>query len=246
MAMRRAFLNRLTMYEHGVAGSSRGLVAQWKFEQGSNGMVPDSSGNNLYGRLVGDAKVYADPDRGNVLSLDGDGDWVDCGADWRFDITGEITISAWIKVGRFDKDWQAIITKGDGSAVWWRLHRIPATNTLYFNRGGDRIPGMQLNLDPFPRTKVNDGKWHHVTCVYDGRRERMYIDGKLDASKPVLAFSRINAPAGSVLIGNWAGARREWNGLIDDVRIYSYALTPQDIKALHEDKGPAENKASTK
>lgn len=38
----------------------------------------------------------------------------------------------------------------------------------------------------------------------------------------------------------------EWNGLIDDVRIYSYALSPEDIKAIHDGKEPTEAIGSTK
>ena len=92
----------------GVAKLPEGLVARWEFEQSKDAMVADTSGNNLHGRLVGGAQVYADPERGNVLRLDGEGDWVDCGADGRFDITDEITLSVWIKVGKFDKVWQSI------------------------------------------------------------------------------------------------------------------------------------------
>lgn len=65
------FSLRLTRYEHGASKPPRGLVARWEFEQSKEGMVADTSGNNLHGRLVGDAQVYADPERGNVLRLDG-------------------------------------------------------------------------------------------------------------------------------------------------------------------------------
>jgi hypothetical protein len=86
-------------------------------------MVVDTSGNNLHGRLVGNARVYADPERGSVLRLDGEGGGVDCGADARFDMTDEIAVAVWIKVGVFDKAWQAIIAKGGNT---WRLQRAPA------------------------------------------------------------------------------------------------------------------------
>jgi hypothetical protein len=29
-----------------------------------------------------------------------------------------------------------------------------------------------------------------------------------------------------------------WNGLIDDVRVYSYALTSDEVQALYEGRGP--------
>ncbi len=234
--MRTIFVNRLTTYERGLAESPKGLVARWEFEQNKDGIVPDTSGNNLHGRLVGDAQVHADPERGNVLRLDGEGDWVDCGADGRFDITDEITISVWIKVAGFDKAWQAIVAKGDGT---WRLQRYHTTDTLEFACSGV-VSTTSTNQDGnlAGHTSVNDGKWHHVAGVYDGRRQSLYIDGELDTFAPAAAFTRINTSTDSVHIGTNSGFQplREWNGLIDDLRIYSYALAPEDIKALQEGK----------
>jgi hypothetical protein len=224
-----------------VAKSPKGLVARWEFEQSKDGIVPDTSGNGLHGRLVNDAHVYADPDRGHVLRLDGEGDWVDCGTDRRFDITDEITVSAWIKVSRFDKPWQVVIAKGHGT---WRLQRDFTTDTLEFACSGVQATTSTNRFGNLGgHANVNDGKWHHATGVYDGRRISLYIDGEPDATSPVLAFNRINTSTDPVRIGNNVGgqAPQEWNGLIDDVRIYNYALSPVDIKALYEGKEPAQN-----
>jgi tetratricopeptide (TPR) repeat protein len=232
------FVNRLTMYEHGVVKPPRGLVARWEFEQSKDGVIPDTSGNGLHGRLVGDAQVYADSERGNVLRLDGKGDWVDCGADTKFDITDEITLSVWIKVARFDTKWQAVITKGISI---WRLDRNGTTDTLEFNCGGVTTPlGTSSYTSIGGHVNVNDGKWHHITGVYDGCRISLFIDGERDASLPTLAYTRIATYTDPVRIGMNSGGYQsyEWNGLIDDVRIYSYALSPEDIKSLYEGKEP--------
>jgi len=244
--MKAVFENRLARYERGVARSPEGLVARWDFEQGRDGMVPDSSTNSLHGRLVGDAHVSADPERGHVLCLDGEGDWVDCGADERFDLTDEITVSVWIKISRFDKDSQAIVAKGDET---WRLQRDRTTDALEFACSGVVVVGAREGPTPgFLRghIDVNDGKWHHVAGIYDGRQLSLYIDGKLDTFMSALAFSSINASEDHVLIGTNSGSRspRDWNGLIDDLRIYNHALPPQDIEALHEGKEPSSDQGS--
>jgi beta-galactosidase len=95
---------------------------------------------------------------------------------------------------------------------------------------------------------VNDGRWHHVAGIYDGQRLRLYVDGELDALAPVLTSPRIHTSKDHVLIGTNAGIQPscEWNGLIDDLRIYNYALPPEDIKALHEGKEPMSDKGSTR
>jgi tetratricopeptide (TPR) repeat protein len=64
------------------------LVAHWKFDDINVAEVLDSGGNDLHGRFVGDAHIVSDPQRGNVLSLDGDRDYVEFGEDLAFDITG--------------------------------------------------------------------------------------------------------------------------------------------------------------
>lgn len=106
------------------------------------------------------------------------GDWVDCGADARFDLTDEITISAWIKVGKFDKPWQAIIAKGDKA---WRLQRDQATDALAFSCSGVLpvlMPTEDLDWGELPgHTAVNDGRWHHIAGVFGGGRMSLYVDG---------------------------------------------------------------------
>jgi hypothetical protein len=78
---------------------------------------------------------------------------------------------------------------------------------------------------------VNDGKWHHIAGVYDGSNLYLYVDGILDNS--VNASGIINTNVFPVLIGeNSERSGRDWNGLIDDVRIYSYALSEAEVKAL--------------
>ena len=80
---------------------------------------------------------------------------------------------------------------------------------------------------------VNDAQWHHVAGVYDGEELRLYVDGQLDAS--VGTSGLINVNEHPVYIGeNAEHPGREWNGLIDDVRLYNYALSETEIQTLHD------------
>jgi hypothetical protein len=81
---------------------------------------------------------------------------------------------------------------------------------------------------------VNDGRWHHATGVYDGETLSLYIDGALDVSAE--ATGKIGQTDKMVLIGENCEKRgRCWNGLIDDVRIYSYGMTAEEVAALAEE-----------
>ena len=209
------------------------MVGWWKLDEIEGRNVVDSSGSGLDGRLVGSAHIISDVARGNVLSLDGEGDYVDCGNDLRFDITGEITISVWFKVNKFDKPWQTIIAKGDTA---WRLQRNRDTDNIEFSCTGLDVPSDQWSSVRGKR-EVNDGKWHYSVGVYDGEKICLYVDGELDVSAE--ATGRINTNSREVLIGeNAEEPGRFWNGLIDDVRIYSYTLNEAEIKILYADDGP--------
>ncbi len=223
------------------------IVACWKFDEAKDGNVVDSSGNNLHGKLIGDAKIISDPERGNVLCLDGDGDYVDCGNDTAFDITDQITVAVWIKVNELGRDGVAIVTKGD--SVWslrssWELPRAILKFGCTFVGEKAWLFGSKVSGQTVEETMdVNDGKWHHVAGLYDGTEIRLYVDGVLDNFQE--ASGLIHISKFPVLIGKSENAeetKRYWNGLIDDVRIYSYALSEAEIKALYAGKEPARAK----
>jgi len=202
------------------------LVAWWKLDDGSGNTAVDSSGSAHNGTLLGDTS-WVDGIDGAALAFDGDGDYVDIGKDQSFDITNQITISAWIKVNAFDRDWQTIVAKGDRA---WRLQRNWGESTLEFACSGLVVPGTDWG-QIYGTTDVNDGHWHHVAGVYDQEKLYLYIDGNLDASAEAPGTIRVNDEP--VYIGeNSQMPNRFWYGLIDDVRIYSYALSAKEISAI--------------
>ncbi|MHC4084697.1 MAG: LamG domain-containing protein [Planctomycetota bacterium] len=209
-----------------------GLVAWWKLDDGSGNTAADAGDKALDGALVGDTS-WVDGIEAGALAFDGDGDYVDVGKDPVFDITNQITVSAWIKVNAFDADWQTIVAKGDSA---WRLQRNRGNNTLQFACTGLVVPGSRWS-NIFGTTDVIDGWWHHVAGTYDGSQLCLYVDGALDVSKEAFGTIRVNIQP--VYIGeNSEKPNRFWNGLIDDVRIYSYALSADELAGF---KAPFQN-----
>ena len=205
------------------------LVSLWKLDETSGSIVKDSAGDNN-GTLIGNPQWQPEAGKiGGALMFGGKGTYINIGRDSDFDITDQITVSAWIKVNKFDQEWQAIIAKGDSA---WRLQRNQNNDNLEFACTGLKIPSGSPYGGLFGNKNVNDGKWHHVVGIYDGSKMYMIIDGDEDASQS--ASGRINTNSQPVYIGNNAERNaRFWNGLIDDVRIYNYALTKEEVKALY-------------
>jgi TolA-binding protein len=212
-----------------IAPDPAGLVAHYEFE----GDAADTSvfQPSADGTLVGNP-TFAPGVFGRAIGLDGDGDYVDCGNESFVDINDQLTVTSWIKVSEFDKKYQTIIAKGDNS---WRLARVGDSNNVEFACNGTaatrwtgkgEVPWAVLGT-----TGVNDGKWHHIAGVFDGTRLQLYIDGVLEAAKS--AANSINISEYNVCIGaNAQIPGREWNGLIDDVRIYNYALSQAEIVSV--------------
>ena len=139
-----------------VAPDPAGLVAHYEFE----GNAADTSGYQppADGLVVGNP-TYGPGVFGRAIDLDGDGDYMDCGNESYFDLTEQITVTAWIKVSEFDKKYQTIISKGDNS---WRLARVGDSNNVEFACNGTaaaRWTGVGEIPWAVSGTKsVNDGK----------------------------------------------------------------------------------------
>jgi tetratricopeptide (TPR) repeat protein len=216
------------------------LIAWWKFESDDRQQVHDHSGNDLHGRFMGDACIIFDPERGEVLSLDGKGDFVDCGRDVRFDLTETLSICAWIKLRVLNKKHQALISNGDRG---WNLNRQAYANAMQvagYGIASANNPGSLWGHLPTQK-EASDGQWHHLVGVYDGSHLSLYVDGELDTT--CTATGRIRRNDWPVFIGeNSEQTNREWDGRIDDVLIYSYALTAEEVRALYEGKEPPRDK----
>ena len=154
------------------AAKDSNLIGWWKFDETEGNTAVDSSGNGNDGILVGNPVWRPQGGKiGGALEFSGKGDYVKIANEPAFDITNQITISAWVNITSVPQEWTGIVTKGDTA---WRMSTSFAKNVFHFGVSpNDYLNGM---------TEVSAGQWHHVACVYDGKRMRIYVDGALDVS----------------------------------------------------------------
>jgi hypothetical protein len=199
-----------------------GLIGWWRFDETEGSVAKDSSGGNHDGALVGDAK-WTQGKIGGAVELDGDGDFVRIPDEKAFDISGEITIICWVNFRSIPTDYTAIVTKGDNS---WRLSTFGSQRKFHASVN---------NWQQLVVREVAANEWHHVAAVYDGKQVCIYIDGEVDVCKEWTGGIAQNDY--EVLIGENAQENgRYFDGLIDDVRIYNYALSVQQVSDLYEGK----------
>jgi hypothetical protein len=204
-----------------------GPVSYWRLDEASGTTAADqkatNSGTYMNAPSLGQPGALAG-DSDTAVSFNGANNYVDVPTSASLNITGPISVEAWIKVNVWDYDWQAIVAKGDSA---YRLHRYPASDNLAFGtNAGDDVQGT---------TNVNDGSWHHVVGVWDGSTKNTYVDGVLDTScsdTGTLATNGYDLAIGE----NLEATGRYWDGSIDEVAVYNRALSATEVQ-LHYDSG---------
>lgn len=222
----------------GTLDTSTGLVGHWTFDTDAT----DSSGNNNDGTLTNGATIDTATAANIVgdgkLSLDGIDDYVDLNARIaNFSGLNEGTISAWVKLT--DTGENTILGLSDqGDNL--KLAKFSVQNGqlkwLTYNDAGQDVVAQSTQT-------INDGNWHHVAVTVDASGNTLYIDGQVapatyggggDGSTQGF-FNDIN-DIDSMDIGHTVRnntAETNYNGSIDDVRVYNRALTTSDIVALY-------------
>lgn len=210
-----------------------GLVAWWKFDETTGTEVPDASGCRHTAQLRGPAMWAPGKGRfGGAVELDGSRGYVDCKSSPAMDCRSEITVAAWIKVREFDKPNQAIINRSDNA---WRIERHGENDVIRFVLSGPKqeTGGKTNQVVLVSKRPVGDGQWHHIAAAYDGRRAALYVDG-VEENSVSAAGGILSTPAANIVIGESMSERQHhFNGWIDDVRIYGYAIGSEAIQGLY-------------
>ncbi len=159
----------------------------------------------------------------NTLDFDGVDDYVSIPDNSTLDFTTAMTVELWMKPDNFSKTWEAIVTKGDNS---WRIHRNADEDKVNFAINNTSL----TNFSVTSTSTITDGVWYHVVGVYTGSQLEIYINGILENTTSV--STTINNSSYNVCIGeNLQATGRQFNGQIDEVRIWSDVRTSSEITA---------------
>jgi len=211
-------------------------VGIWSFDEGpGNTTVKDSSGYGNDGTINGGAiytsetphKVVGKGAGKYALSFDGASGYVDVPGKLG-DFSNAITIEAWMRVPNPTK-WRNPIV-GSSAATPNGL----GVN-IFFGAYSDAAPSFAITIAS-GRPGVNGAPnsikantWQHYVGVYDGAYVKLFLDGQLAGSTP--ATGNIANPSGGILIGQYdLSSSHAAEGLIDEVRIYSRALSVGEIQ----------------
>jgi hypothetical protein len=145
-----------------------------------------------------------------------------------------LTISAWVRAngdGSIVNKYVSSSLNGYQLYVWDGRLRA-----WYFGASGS-VYGGGLGLDGGP---IADGRWHHVALVIDGAGGRLFVDGR-----PVATQGWSGAPSAPTTtvplsFGRYPGPARQFlRGTLDEVALWSVALTGAQIASLAAGASPA-------
>jgi len=218
-----------------VIGSSP-FGAIWAFDEGSGNIAYDSlSGNDasIHGATWTSGVI------GTALSFDGN-DHALAPDSSSLDITGAITVSAWILP--FDVDiasQQEIVAKSNGGGH-------PGTAYELDIRGDGRIrwllgaPDKWIVFLDTSANVIKDHMWYHVAASFDGSTARICLNAVEIASTTSSgpSFQSNDIPVG---IG-WFGAKTysglKFRGIMDEVSVVDQAVTCEEIEDYYEEYRP--------
>lgn len=205
----------------------RQLVAHWKLDETSGTTANDASGNGFHGTLEGgfsfDTNSVAGKD-GTALDFDGVDDLVRTG---NVPLKGQFSVAAWVQphditaVAGFMHKWNQQSQQFLKHSFWFGQawtdgHVHFGVYPSIFNKG---INSAKPDL-------VND-TWVHLVATYDGTYQKLYVNDELVTTGAAQA-NGLPDLVGDLILGRRNNAN--WfNGYLDDVRVYNYALSSEEI-----------------
>ena len=213
---------------------TNGLVAYYPF----NGNAGDSSGNGNHGTVNG-ATLTTDRfgDNNKAYFFDGNSKILVPHSNSLI-VGDEMTISLWFQQYTMGNTINYILQKGTGGSC---------TNTGYYcavDYDYGNVPngvktmsyGQNGNCSGIGNDTSLNSNWHIMTIVYNPMGEnKIYIDGEFTTGNWSFCMNcRINNSLTPLIIGGFYSTQgcNNWNGNLDDIRIYNRALSQSEVTYL--------------
>lgn len=192
-----------------------------------NGAAVDESGNENEITVNG-ATLTTDrfDDAQNAYKFDGVNDNIRVTNHEGLNFSNAISLNFWMNASAFYEREQYPISHGNWENRW----KISISD----NRIRWTINSDSGITDLDSESTIEKNRWYNITAYYSGADLELYINGKLDAFKywdGNLNSSPVDLTIGQVLPNN---NEYNFNGKIDDIRLYDYPLSLEEIESFFE------------
>jgi type II secretory pathway pseudopilin PulG len=205
-----------------------GLVGYWHFNEGSGSSTLDASGNGHIGTLENSPTWTSSGKINGALSFNGTNN--DVKVSGLMGSSAAVTLVGWANLTSADSNGAELISIGDVVVI--RLDGSYCNNlqAAYQTSAGS----WQITCG---KAKYAGTGWHHFAYVANpaSSSEILYVDGVQQASSvsstPIF-YSGAGTDTYIGTHGHGAGGFH-FNGIIDEVRIYSRALSAVEVSAIY-------------
>ena len=212
------------IYKATDVGLDCGLVAYYPF----NGNANDESGNGNHGTEVGGVALTEDRfgNANSAYEFDGINDAIRVTD--HFDYRDQLTIAAWIRPDALNSEQRMIWDDYGNPGVILGV----AGDVVQFSISTEADPGLGVSVyDGI----VEEQEWQHLVGTYNGNEMRIYLNGvhtgQVQSTNGAIIDNGTN-PA-SIGADSWYTDMLNFDGKIDDIRIYNRALSEAEIQALY-------------
>jgi hypothetical protein len=196
--------------------------AAYNFNEGTGTTTVDASGNGLTATLVDTTWTTAGK-IGGALSFNGSTSWVTVNSAPSLNLTTG-TLEAWVRLSALNR-WSGVIAKGNVNTDARHNYAIEIDpNNLVNCEVGDGTSFTVVRST----TALAAGQFYHLGCTWDGAQLRLYVNGVLNRAVTQTVNPLPNTAPLS--IGQYGGNVDRFAGVIDEVRIYSAALSQAQIQ----------------
>jgi fibronectin type 3 domain-containing protein len=219
-----------SFHECRVYGNDAALRLWHRFDEGSGTTAADSSFNNNHGTLQ-NGPTWTTGQLAGGLSFDGSNDVVTVPPSGTLNNLPAMTLSAWMRPNSSGENaFGRILQKENGFRLFLTSSNQLSFQVSYGTTSLTRTTGSNV---------VSYSGWTHVAVTWDGSTSagnvRIYVNGAQVGGYSTTtngAGMRGDDSGGNLHIGNNAALDRTFNGVLDDVRIYSRVLSPAEVAAL--------------
>ena len=217
-----------------VTITAAGLIGHWQMEGDLTDAAPPE--NNAGGT---GSPTYVPGRIGQALSLNGTTQYATVPDSPDLDISNAITIAGWIKPTKTGDATQDLFKKATIDVTDGYEISLSSVGKVFvrFNQKTS-LDGYRINsTTDYPHA---GSAWMHVAATWDGATIKLYINGAQEGGdKSFLGPIATNdLPFGIGVQGSFALARL-YQGAVDDVRLYSHALSAAEVLALYNEGTPS-------
>ena len=207
-----------------------GLVAYWPFDERSDELAADVSGNGHHGTVVDGQWVTGHA--GGAIALETPGSYIDVG-DRMDDVVIPFSVASWIFVKPTEVT--RVLLSSDANTTSWNGFWVQLGPTgiwdVTFGSGNGAGPRTRRSLesnDPLPTET-----WVHIAAVVEGPTDMtLYVNGVQAPGTLVGSGGPMLHTPDPFYIGTRDPTTTSWGGRIDELKIYGRALEASEVAAL--------------